>query len=574
MKQWLLFTVGLVWMIGLWGVATAAFPPPPPLFTGGQNEEAPRDEFSPAQEQAMWADIQHNIENLRRAGILPTADSTAVLYDFPLRLVPGLPDVDGFRVSAFVDENPASGQATDYNGGPRTYDGHRGTDYALFPFNWNKVDAGEMEVVAAADGIIVGNSNTNPADHNCNGSSGGDWNYVALTHADGHMTIYGHMRYNSLTSKGIGEMVTQGEYLGTVASSGFSSGPHLHFEVRDGGFSSAEWVDPFAGPNSQPESLWANQRPYRDSAVNRIATHSAPPSTPDVCQPSIPHFEDDFTTPDTIYFYVYYRDYQGALPTQLTIYRPNGTIDQTWSYTEGDVFYYSAYRSWALAFGAAEPAGTWRFEVAYNGQLYETYFNVNAPTAVTVTAPNGGEAWPVQFPHALTWADNLGGEVNIDLYYNGVLSTTLAHNYPSNGEYTWVPDNSFPLGSGYTIRVTSVFNPALYDESDAPFSLLPEAIVARDDFALTAVNTPIILHPLTNDAAPAGAPLTITALGIPLSGTVSITNTSLIYTPTLDFIGTDLFTYTVSTETQQAEATVTVRVAAEIFRFFVPLIMR
>ncbi|MDA0242029.1 MAG: peptidoglycan DD-metalloendopeptidase family protein [Chloroflexi bacterium] len=577
MKRWFWLVLGMAWFIGLWGSATAALTPPPPtppVFGGGANdEEVPHDEFSAEQEQAMWAEIQHNLAWLRHAGLWPAADTVAVSYNFPLRMVSGLPDYDGFRVSAFADHNPTGG-ATDYNGGTRTYNGHRGTDYALYPFNWNKVDAGEMEVIAAADGLIVAKSDSNPADHNCNGSSGGDWNYVALTHADGRMTIYGHMRYNSLTSKGVGQTVAQGEYLGTVASSGFSSGPHLHFEVREGTDWAAPWRDPFAGPNSQAESLWANQRPYRDSAVNRIATHSAPPSTPDICQPSITHFQDDFSTPSTIYLYVYYRDYQGQLPTQLTIYRPDGSVYETWSYTDNEVFFYSAYRWWTLTLTAGEPAGTWRFEATYNDGGYETFFNVDVPTAVAVNSPNGGEAWPVQFAHPLTWADNLGGEVNIALYHNGAYHTTLATNIPSDGEYVWVPEATLPLGAGYTIRVTSVFNPALYDESDAPFSLLPEAILVGDDFALTAVNTPVTLNPLGNDAAPQGATLAITAVGHPISGTVSLFDSQLIYTPTLDFIGTDVFTYTVSTETQQAEAAVTIRVAAEIFRSFVPLIGR
>jgi len=63
---------------------------------------------------------------------------------------------------------------------------------------------------------------------------------VALKDADDRLTIYGHMRYNSLTTRAIGQ---------TVASSGNSSGPHLHFEMRFGTYSSAEWIDPYAGPD-------------------------------------------------------------------------------------------------------------------------------------------------------------------------------------------------------------------------------------------------------------------------------------------------------------------------------------
>lgn len=462
-------------------VAPDIIPPQPilqPVAASG-DMEPPGDELSPAQEQAMWEEIQRNIAALRARGALAAPDAAqTVTYDFPLRLAPGLPDYAGFRVSAFVDHNPASGSVLDYNGGTRTYDGHRGTDYALYPFNWNKVNAGEVQVIAAAAGTIVGKANVDPTDHNpCDGGSSSDpWNYVALVHADGRMTIYGHMRYNSLTTKGIGQTVIAGEYLGTAASSGNSSGPHLHFEVRFGSFSTNEWFDPYAGPNSQPESLWTSQRPYYDSAINKLATHAAPPSTPDPCQPSITNLQDSFTPPGNIYFYTYYRDYQGALATQFTIYKPNGDIFQTWSYTSATAFASAWNYGRVFAFTSNEPAGTWRFEATYNGHVYETFFNV--------------------------------------------------------------------IG-----------------------------LVARDDFAMTPINTPITLDILGNDEIPAGEPLTIT-VGLPLSGTVSLINAHTVYTPTLDFLGTDVFTYTVRTSTEQADATVKVLVAAKVYHSFLPLIQR
>ena len=186
----------------------------------------------------MWEEIHRNVTRLRTIGILAQLSPTqSVAYNFPLRMAPGLPDYAGFYISAFPDHHPSSGQVLDYNGGMRTYDGHRGTDYALWPYSWNKVDAGEVQVVAAAAGTIVAKANVDSTDHNCGGSSPDAWNYVALTHTDGRMTIYGHMRYNSITNKGIGQTVALGEVLGTVASSGNSTGPHLHFEVRYGSFS-------------------------------------------------------------------------------------------------------------------------------------------------------------------------------------------------------------------------------------------------------------------------------------------------------------------------------------------------
>jgi murein DD-endopeptidase MepM/ murein hydrolase activator NlpD len=580
MNRWLSLIFSMICITGLVVGATSAINPQPisqPVVTGGEDVDLPRDELSPAQEQAMWEEIQRNIAMLRARGTLAAPDaSQAVTYNFPLRLAPGLPDYAGFRVSAFVDHNPASGQVLDYNSGTRTYDGHRGTDYALYPFNWNKVDAGEVQVIAAAPGTIVGKANVDPTDHNpCDGGSSSDpWNYVALVHADGRMTIYGHIRYNSLTPKGIGQTVAQGETLGTAASSGNSSGPHLHFEARFGSFSSAEWIDPYAGPNSQPESLWTNQRLYYDSAINKLATHSSPPSTPDPCQPSMINLQDSFTTPRNIYFYTYYRDYQGALATQFNIYKPNGDIFQTWSYTSVTAFASAWSYAQVFAFSSNEPAGTWRFEATYNGQVYETFFNVNAPPAITVNSPNGGEQWDRTLTHSVTWTDNLGGDVNIALYHNGVYSTTIASNTPSDGAYLWAPDTALAAGPGYTIRVTSVINPALYDASDASLTLIDVHLIARDDFIMTPINTAITIDVLGNDEVPVGEPLTITAHGLPMSGTVSLVSAHLVYTPTFDFLGTDVFTYTVRTNTEQAEATVTVIVAAEVFHSFLPLIQR
>jgi hypothetical protein len=414
------------------------------------------------------------VDALRRVGLLPAPDATTtVTYAFPLRLAPGRPDYAGFRVSAFSDHNPAAGstQVLDYQGGNRTYDGHRGTDYALSPFGWNKVDSGDVQVVAAAAGTIAYKANVDPTDHNCNVASADPWNYVGVVHADGRLTLYGHMRFNSLTAKSIGETVAQGEYLGTAASSGNSSGPHLHFEPRTGNFTNDEWVDPYAGPGSQPQSLWTSQRPYVDSAINRLATHSSPPSTPDPCAPSITNLQDSFTTAQNIYLYAYYRDFQGALATQLALHRPDGSTYQSWTYTNGTAFSSAWNAAWVVNLPAGSPAGTWRFEASYNGQAYDSYFNVDSPTAIALASPNGGEQWDVALPHAVAWTDNIGGDVNIDLFRNGVYVATLASNTPSDGDFTWTPGAAFVAGPGYSVRITSVVAPGVQDSSNASFEL-------------------------------------------------------------------------------------------------------
>lgn len=76
-------------------------------------------------------------------------------------------------------------------------------------------------IVAAADGQVVGA-----------GWSGGYGRQVRIAHGSGILTTYSHM---SAIAAAPGTPVRQGQVIGYVGSSGLSTGPHLHFEVRAGG---------------------------------------------------------------------------------------------------------------------------------------------------------------------------------------------------------------------------------------------------------------------------------------------------------------------------------------------------
>jgi len=76
-------------------------------------------------------------------------------------------------------------------------------------------------IVAAADGRVVNA-----------GWRGGYGNEVAIAHAGGLQTLYGHM---SRIAAHVGETVRRGELIGYVGSTGLSTGPHLHFEVTKNG---------------------------------------------------------------------------------------------------------------------------------------------------------------------------------------------------------------------------------------------------------------------------------------------------------------------------------------------------
>lgn len=88
------------------------------------------------------------------------------------------------------------------------------------------------QIVASDAGIVVQAENYCPHDYGKNGScgcGGGYGRYCIVDHGNGYMTLYGHME-NCIVS--VGDKVNQGQTLGYVGSTGFSTGAHCHFEVR------------------------------------------------------------------------------------------------------------------------------------------------------------------------------------------------------------------------------------------------------------------------------------------------------------------------------------------------------
>ena len=74
-------------------------------------------------------------------------------------------------------------------------------------------------VMAAADGLVVAVGHT----------SVGYGNYVVIAHGAGVATLYGHLLQ---TNASVGDSVVRGQVIGLEGSTGFSTGPHVHFEVR------------------------------------------------------------------------------------------------------------------------------------------------------------------------------------------------------------------------------------------------------------------------------------------------------------------------------------------------------
>lgn len=100
---------------------------------------------------------------------------------------------------------------------------------------------GGANIYAAESGTVILVSNTCSHDFSkqwsC-GCGGGFGNYVVVDHGGGISTLYAHCREIYVYE---GQEVSQGDVIGAVGCTGWSTGDHLHFEVREYGTA----VDPF-----------------------------------------------------------------------------------------------------------------------------------------------------------------------------------------------------------------------------------------------------------------------------------------------------------------------------------------
>lgn len=105
-------------------------------------------------------------------------------------------------------------------------------------------------VVAATDGIVT-----------YAGVMGGYGNCVMINHGSGIVTLYGHGQEIKTT---LGATVKQGDIIMTVGSTGNSTGPHLHFEVRKNGMA----VDPIPFLKGSEDNNQQNNNIIRNEVIN------------------------------------------------------------------------------------------------------------------------------------------------------------------------------------------------------------------------------------------------------------------------------------------------------------------
>jgi LysM repeat protein len=137
--------------------------------------------------------------------------------------------VPGGQIAAPVSvaKKPSGGAATTANtGGSSAGFSHPapGAVRTQGVHGYNGVDLagrhGSSIKAAAAGEVIVSKGS---------GWNGGYGNYIVIKHPNGTQTLYAHLNSNYV---GVGDYVAAGEVIGTMGSTGRSTGNHLHFEVR------------------------------------------------------------------------------------------------------------------------------------------------------------------------------------------------------------------------------------------------------------------------------------------------------------------------------------------------------
>jgi hypothetical protein len=172
---------------------------------GGQMIETPPVNSQLA--ERTWL-VEEDIEKIRRQIELENAsfEDLFSLVQKKKRLLDHTPTInpcDGFVSRGFgMHNDPFTG----------SYQPHNGIDIAA---------PRGTPVHASADGIVMKSSYQT-----------GLGNTIIIDHGNGFMTYYGHL---STTKVAMGKRVTRGEVVGLVGSTGYSTGPHLHYEVRQMG---------------------------------------------------------------------------------------------------------------------------------------------------------------------------------------------------------------------------------------------------------------------------------------------------------------------------------------------------
>jgi len=192
---------------------------------------------------------------MRLTVVLISCAMPAMAQDFLLELPVDCDLGTTCYIQNYVDHD-ATTNASDFQCGDLTYDGHKGTDFGLISLS--DMERG-VDVLASADGTVRGVRNdmrdvlyTSEFASEIQGRDCG--NGVVIAHDGGWETQYCHMKQGSVVVQS-GDAVAAGDVLGQIGLSGRTQFPHVHISVRRDG----QVIDPFI-PEGQVSCGGATQQ--------------------------------------------------------------------------------------------------------------------------------------------------------------------------------------------------------------------------------------------------------------------------------------------------------------------------
>ncbi len=182
-------------------------------------------------------------------------------------------------VQQYVDRD-AGPDHSDFACGKLSYDGHKGTDFALPSLGAMQTG---VDVLAAAGGIVTGIRNDMPdimqGAPNAPDIAGKECgNGVVVAHDNGWETQYCHLKKGSVTVTQ-GDHISQGAVLGKVGLSGETQFPHVHLSVRKDG----NVIDPYDADEvltcNDPDllSLWQTDMAYVGTGIINLGFSNSMP---------------------------------------------------------------------------------------------------------------------------------------------------------------------------------------------------------------------------------------------------------------------------------------------------------
>lgn len=296
------------------------------------------------------------INSLKSEGIKTGYLRDVILLDDPM----GDGGINSFgkTVTNYVDHNP-TGSLLDYSCGQVTYNSHQGTDIEIL--NFYEMDEG-IPILSSTSGIVT-YAHDGEYDRHIEWINDVYANAVIVSHSDGSEVWYWHMRKNSVNVE-LGDAVAAGDTLGYVGSSGYSSGPHIHFEIQQN-----ETVDPFTGNCQNDTSHWIEQGDYVLSLPFEVMDHGLTTIPLDWAMISErPPTKFHVTTLGTIYSWLRLRNVQDTDQITWEFYA-NGALWDSYSFNSNNTYSSSWWYVYCNLPSSSIYYGNWELKIYRNDSL-------------------------------------------------------------------------------------------------------------------------------------------------------------------------------------------------------------